>query len=42
MIKCFVLNAIPLSIKMNEIVDEFLLVGDKFMPEKIHLKMPYI
>ena len=38
-IKCFVLNAIPLSIKMNEIVNKFLLVGDKFMPE-MHLNQP--
>ena len=27
------------SIKMNEIVNKFLLVGDKFLPE-IHLKQP--
>ena len=33
------LNVIPLSIKMNEIVNKFLLAGDKFMPE-IHLKQP--
>ena len=33
------LNAIPLSIKKNEIVNTFLLVDDKFMPE-IHLKQP--
>ena len=32
--KCFVL-----SVKMNEIVNTFLLVGDKFMPE-MHLKQP--
>ena len=32
------LNAIPMGcIKINEIVNKFLLVGDKFMPE-IHLK----
>ena len=49
--KCFVLNAIPLictclkdtsckqRIKMNEIVNTFLLVGDKFMPE-MHFKQP--
>ena len=37
--KCFVLNAISLSIKMNEIVNKFLLVGDKFVPE-MHLKQP--
>ena len=37
--KYFVLNAIPLTIKMNEIVNKFLLVGDKFMPE-MHLKQP--
>ena len=28
-----------LSIKMNEIVNKFLLIGDKFMPE-MHLKWP--
>ena len=28
-----------MRIKMNEIVNKFLLVGDKFMPE-IHLKQP--
>ena len=39
MVKCSVLNAIPLSIKMNETVNKFLLVGDKFMPE-LHLKQP--
>ena len=33
MAKCFVLRCI----KMNEIVNKFLLVGDKFMPE-MHLK----
>ena len=33
--KCFVLRCI----KMNEIVNKFLLVGDKFMPE-MHLKQP--
>ena len=32
------LNAVPMGcIKINEIVNKFLLVGDKFMPE-IHLK----
>ena len=35
------LSKIPLlnvlSVKMNEIVNKFLLVGDKFMPE-VHLK----
>ena len=34
-VKCFVL----MYIKMNEIVNKFLLVGDKFMPE-MHLKQP--
>ena len=29
----------PKSYKMNEIVNKFLLAGDKFMPE-IHLKQP--
>ena len=37
------LSKIPLlnvlSVKMNEIVNKFLLVGDKFMPE-MHLKQP--
>ena len=33
-VKCFVL-----SVKMNEIVNKFLLVSDKFMPE-MHLKQP--
>ena len=33
------MNAIPLNIKLNEIVNRFLLVGDTFMPE-IHLKQP--
>ena len=28
-----------LSVKMNEIVNNFLLVGDKFLPE-MHLKQP--
>ena len=27
------------SIKMNEIINKFLLVGDKFMPE-MHLRQP--
>ena len=31
------MNAIPLSVKMNEIVNTFLLVGDQFMPE-MHLE----
>ena len=32
------MNAIPLKLyKMNEIVNNFLLVGDKFMPE-MHLR----
>ena len=31
------MNAIPLSVKINEIVNKFLLFGDKFMPE-IYLK----
>ena len=33
------MNAILLSIKINEIVNKFLLVGDNFMPE-MHLKQP--
>ena len=33
------MNAIPLSVKMNEIVNKFLLVGDKIMPE-MHLQQP--
>ena len=32
------MNAIPLY-KMNDIINRFLLTGDKFMPEK-HLKQP--
>ena len=27
------LNAIPLNYKMNDIINKFLLAGDKFMPE---------
>ena len=42
--RCFVLsttmlNVIPLNYKMNDIINKFLLVGDKFMPE-IHLRQP--
>ena len=33
------MNAIPLSVKMNEIVNKFLLARDKFMPD-MHLKQP--
>ena len=33
------LNVFVLSVKMNEIVNTFLLVGDEFMPE-MHLKQP--
>ena len=33
------MNAIPLNRKMNEIVNNFLLFGDKLMPE-MHLKQP--
>ena len=33
------MNAIPLRIKINQTVNKFLLVGDKFMPE-MHLKQP--
>ena len=33
------LNAIPLKYKMNEIVNTFLLAGDKFVRE-MHLKQP--
>ena len=33
------LNAIPPEYKINEIVNKFLLAGDKFMPE-MHLKQP--
>ena len=33
------MNAIPLCIKINQTVNKFLLVGDKFMPE-MHLKQP--
>ena len=35
--KCFVLTCI----KMNEIVNKILLVGDKFVPE-MHLKQPCV
>ena len=31
------LNAIPLNYKMNDIINKFLLAGDKFMPE-MHLR----
>ena len=34
------MSATPLEYKMNEIVNEFLLAGDKFMP-KMHLKQPW-
>ena len=38
----FFFNAIPLKLyKMNEIVNKFLLAGDKFMSE-IHLRQPQI
>ena len=37
MIFCFIGLYFIWSIKMNEIVNNFLLAGDKFMPEK-HLK----
>ena len=33
------LNAIPLNYKMNDIINKFLLAGDKFMPE-MHLRQP--
>ena len=33
------LNVFFLSVKMNEIVNQFLLAGDRFMPE-IHFKQP--
>ena len=35
----FALNVYAKSYKMNEIVNKFLLVGDKFMPE-MHSKQP--
>ena len=35
----FVLNVYAKSYKMNEIVNNFLLASDKFMP-KMHLKQP--
>ena len=35
---CFDCNSIEVY-KMNEIINKFLLAGDKFMPE-IHLKQP--
>ena len=40
MIFCFECNSVEFAhIKMNEIVNKFLLAGDKFMPE-MHLKQP--
>ena len=33
------LNAFPLNYKMNDIINKFLLAGDKFMPE-MHLRQP--
>ena len=33
------LNLIPLNYKMNDIINNFLLAGDKFMPE-MHLRQP--
>ena len=33
------MNAIPLRMKMNEIVNKLLLVGDTFMPKR-HLQQP--
>ena len=33
------MNEISLSVRMNEIVNKFLLARDKFMPE-MHLKQP--
>ena len=33
------LNAIPLNYKMNDIINKFLLAGDKFMPE-MYLRQP--
>ena len=33
------MNEMPLEYKMNEMVNRFLLAGDKFMPE-MHLKQP--
>ena len=33
------LNAVPLNYKMNDIINNFLLAGDKFMPE-MHLRQP--
>ena len=38
-IKTLLSKIVVLSVKMNEIVNKFLLVGDKFMPE-MHLKQP--
>ena len=39
LIKIPLLNVLFLSVKMNEIVNKFLLVGDTFMPQ-MHLKQP--
>ena len=33
------MNAVPLNVKMNEILNKFLLLGDKCMPE-MHFKQP--
>ena len=33
------LNAVSLNYKMNDIINKFLLAGDKFMPE-MHLRLP--
>ena len=33
------LNAMPLNYKMKDIINKFLLAGDKFMPE-MHLRQP--
>ena len=33
------LNSIPFNYKMNDIINRFLLAGDKFMPE-MHLRQP--
>ena len=37
--RCFVLSATLLNYKMNDIINKFLLAGDKFMPE-MHLRQP--
>ena len=39
MLNAIPLNAMPLNYKVNDIINKFLLAGDKFMPE-MHLRQP--